>query len=432
MREKGKKRSFLRTLRGRMTLHMLLVTLVPIVVIGCLVYTTMRSSERKASDSVDDTRVALEEEVIGAKLIEVTSGFLGQVATGQAATVWKLAAVPTVVQAAESGSVPNSAADEFLLEELERSTSFDSIAITNKEGGVVAGAYWDRGKKDYYAGTAGLPASLVDSEAWQSAKENGVTVAHPIYLGDTGPTAGLAQMDFAARIEDSGTGETVGVLQFTMRGPAAGIGVMVTGRITAGKLVVFDDNTGDLIFDSSDVTRTQGSAELSDLERAVQAAIVNTDDESGFFIMGDNVATFIRLSSTVEPIYPEEFVTAFSTCGWSVMVQQPEAEAFAELRTMGTLENQLRDSTNTMVMSLGIILAVVLVVVLVVAVLLSRGITRPVTELRDAAEKISMGDISADIPAAGDDEVGDLSESFGRMVAAMRFLYEEEKERGRS
>lgn len=430
MREKSRKRPFLNTLRGRMTLHMLLVTLVPIVVIGCLVYTSMRSSERNASDSVDDTRVALEEDVIGAKLVEVTSGFLGQLITGQAASVWKLAAVPEVVEAARSGSTANPEANEFLKEQLERS-NFKDAAITNEEGDVVAGAYYDTSDL-IQEGIAGLPVSLADSDAWQLAMENGVTVAHPVYLGDTGPTAGQAQMDFAARIQDSSTGEAVGVLQFSFRGPAALVGVMVTGKITSGKLVVFEDNTGDLLFDSSDVTRPQESPELSDLEQAVQSAIVDTDEESGFFIMGDSVATFLRVSSTTAPIYPDEFVTAFSGCGWSVMVEQPEAEAFAELEPMETLEQQLGDSTNTMVISLGIILLVVLVIVLIVAFLLSRSITKPVTELRDAAEKISMGDISVDIPTAGDDEIGDLSESFGRMVAAMRFLYEEEKERGRS
>jgi HAMP domain-containing protein len=254
--------------------------------------------------------------------------------------------------------------------------------------------------------------------------EHGVNVGRPVY------SAGFFQIDFAARID--GASGTVGVLQFSMRGPAALAGTLFTSKISGGKVLMFDEYTGEVLIDTSDFNRDLQAPALTDLEQAVRDAIVNTEANSGYFDMDGNVAVFVRVSSLTAATYSSAFVTGFQSCRWAVMVQQPEEAAFAGLQPMTDLKSDLRHSTNWMVITLGIIMLVVLVWVLVGGFLLSRSITKPVTELRDAAEKISMGDMSVDIPAAGDDEIGDLSESFGRMVAAMKFLYQEEKERGQS
>ena len=53
----------------------------------------------------------------------------------------------------------------------------------------------------------------------------------------------------------------------------------------------------------------------------------------------------------------------------------------------------------------------------------ARRITRPIVELRDAADRISSGDLrGAEIAPAANDEVGDLSRAFQRMLASVRIL----------
>ena len=65
---------------------------------------------------------------------------------------------------------------------------------------------------------------------------------------------------------------------------------------------------------------------------------------------------------------------------------------------------------------------------LIVAFFLSRSIVRPIVQLSDAAEKVSMGDLAVNVEVKSNDEIGDLADSFGRMVTAYRFMAEDEGE----
>ena len=55
------------------------------------------------------------------------------------------------------------------------------------------------------------------------------------------------------------------------------------------------------------------------------------------------------------------------------------------------------------------------VLALLVAVLIARGVSRPVGELAEAAQRIAMGDYSQPVRASGQDEIGRLADAFGKM-----------------
>ncbi len=59
---------------------------------------------------------------------------------------------------------------------------------------------------------------------------------------------------------------------------------------------------------------------------------------------------------------------------------------------------------------------------------LSRKITGPILQLRDIANKVSLGDLNFTNTVNAQDEIGELSDSFDRMVTAVRFLVAEGKE----
>jgi len=65
---------------------------------------------------------------------------------------------------------------------------------------------------------------------------------------------------------------------------------------------------------------------------------------------------------------------------------------------------------------LGLILAVA------ASIVLARAILIPVEYLRGIAEKISLGDLDISVKRHSDDEMGDLAESFSRMVTAVKFF----------
>ena len=71
---------------------------------------------------------------------------------------------------------------------------------------------------------------------------------------------------------------------------------------------------------------------------------------------------------------------------------------------------------NTMIVSL-----VATVVATFLGYLLSRSIVKPVKELTNVAEKVSMGEMNVEVSRVSNDEIGDLADSFSRMVTAVKF-----------
>jgi len=59
------------------------------------------------------------------------------------------------------------------------------------------------------------------------------------------------------------------------------------------------------------------------------------------------------------------------------------------------------------------------------SIIIARGITKPITHLRDVADKISLGDLNTKVSVDTHDEIGDLAAAFERMIAAVRFFASE-------
>ncbi len=63
-----------------------------------------------------------------------------------------------------------------------------------------------------------------------------------------------------------------------------------------------------------------------------------------------------------------------------------------------------------------------IVIAAAASIFLAGSITNPIKKLRDLADKVSMGDLDVANTVTAKDEIGDLSESFDRMVVAVKFL----------
>jgi signal transduction histidine kinase len=64
---------------------------------------------------------------------------------------------------------------------------------------------------------------------------------------------------------------------------------------------------------------------------------------------------------------------------------------------------------------------------LVAALWLARSITRPLLTLRDAALRLSQGDLSYRIPRTGQDEIGQVARAFNEMAQEVQSLLEEQR-----
>ena len=68
--------------------------------------------------------------------------------------------------------------------------------------------------------------------------------------------------------------------------------------------------------------------------------------------------------------------------------------------------------------------AFVIVLVVIVSTVTGRALVKPLNRLRFAADQVSRGDLDVDLDIRSTDEIGDLADSFERMVAAIKFFRE--------
>jgi methyl-accepting chemotaxis protein len=61
---------------------------------------------------------------------------------------------------------------------------------------------------------------------------------------------------------------------------------------------------------------------------------------------------------------------------------------------------------------------------------LARAILTPVDHLKDVAENVSLGNLEVSVQRYSEDEIGDLADSFSRMLAAVKYFQMEAMEKG--
>jgi HAMP domain-containing protein len=99
---------------------------------------------------------------------------------------------------------------------------------------------------------------------------------------------------------------------------------------------------------------------------------------------------------------------------WGLAVKQDCAES---MKPVATMQQRM------------LVIALVITVFVVIASLVAaRAFVRPLGELKAAADRISKGDFDVSIDIRSKDEIGELADSFERMVAAIRFFREKREE----
>lgn len=95
---------------------------------------------------------------------------------------------------------------------------------------------------------------------------------------------------------------------------------------------------------------------------------------------------------------------------WGLVVKIDDEEAMRAA-------NEVR--TRTLQISVAILLLAVLA-----SIFAARELVRPLRQLKDATDRISRGDLGVALAIRSADEIGDLADSFERMVAAIKFFRE--------
>lgn len=119
-------------------------------------------------------------------------------------------------------------------------------------------------------------------------------------------------------------------------------------------------------------------------------------------------------------------LSGFEGFAWGVIVVQPESQALQVLARLIETGSEFERLPVILAHWFGIVFFLAGAVSLVGAVLISGGISRPLIELSQMAQRVEEGDLTARVAVRSHDEVGVLSHAFNTMTAGLR---ERERER---
>ncbi|MCK4717368.1 MAG: HAMP domain-containing protein, partial [Thermoplasmata archaeon] len=89
--------------------------------------------------------------------------------------------------------------------------------------------------------------------------------------------------------------------------------------------------------------------------------------------------------------------------------------------TQGDVETSISEEVNALQIGIYAIIILIIIIDLILASLLAGAITKPLREITEIADRVSTGDMEAQISIkATGDEVGDLVHSFDRMVKSLK------------
>jgi twitching motility protein PilJ len=440
-------RPFLKSISGKIATAVLVTSMVPLFLLGGAAIISILSLKDSADDSLAASREDLADDVVGAGLATESSLVARELDIFMRerisdATVW--ASDPTVIEAARAGAllaeeeglvgqdidaiesrfgdnvarvlpVPDDAGD-YLASQITESSHFGEVFFTDANGFNVA----------ITAQTSDFVQS--DEDWWIEAFDAGISVGDVEY----DDSAGIWAVDISVAVIDPKNDERLGVMK-TVLGVSLiqEIADLYAEQIESGQVTVM--TSGGLILAetatdhqvsrimSEDVNLTDSGS--AGIQEGLAAQAANRVPDS---ILGEE--TVSGHASTAESEFYADTVEGFDGFGWVVVVEQPSAVAFRALEGLEGLQSDLATSGRNMTILIAVVVLLVAVVAIAVGLRLARSFSVPILRLRDVAEKVSLGDLDTKVDVTSDDEIGDLAESFSRMVVAVKFLAADEEE----
>ena len=220
------KRSYLNSLRGKITNRALFIGILPIILIGGLAYFGLSRLITEADQGLEQSRSELLDKVVGANLSATASRVVQQLdgfMLERISDVVTWASAPNVVAAARNAAnvhrtrgLPSLSTEEiegvfeekkslrlypgtdaYLTRQIENSLHFGEVFMTDEYG--------------YNVALTNPTSDFVQSDEgwWVTAMDNGISVGQVEFDS----SAGIWSIDISVRIDDSETGKRLGVMK---------------------------------------------------------------------------------------------------------------------------------------------------------------------------------------------------------------------------
>ena len=385
-----------RSIGTKILVRTMAVSLLPLLVLSGVAFAGLRSLQASATDQVDESRRVLEDESVAATSQDQAASLAREVnATllDRVHDVFGWTRTPVVTSDARAASqfareegltglsinlleerfsdtrttgiAPSSSA--FLAEELEHNPEFREVFFTDANG--------------FNAGLTAETSDFVqsDEEWWQEAWANGISVSDVEF----DESANILAVDISVRIDDQVTGAPLGVMKAVLS--TAFVQSIASARAETGTDYVVALADGQLIAD----TATSHEADrIMNPELAPEAAPAGLSEalaavDTGFVAESETVSGFTRTSTH----FVGADVNGFEGFDWVVVSNQPAEVAFAPLRGLEQLEDDIADSGSSLRNAILLTALLSLTAAVLMARILSRTIVDPIRRLTTAASE---------------------------------------------
>ena len=429
------KRTYFRSIRGKITNRVLFIGIVPMLIIGVLAWLSLSQLTNNVEEELQQGEKVLLDEVVGSNLISVSNQLAAQIDSFMLERIsdaisWSVA--PTVLEAARAAAVlhKKEGLNEMLIRDVEaRFSSEKSFNISPKANAYLQ-TQINRSKhfgEAFFTDANGFNVALTnptsdfvqrDENWWKSAWENGISVGE-VEFDDS---AGIWSVDISVRIDDPRSGRSLGVMKTVL-----GVSLIQELSDTAlrgiekGSVTVVNSDGLLLAETSTKHARSRIMTTGVNFRKSKEASIRTAlgGEFSGYVIGDENVLGFARSSGA--ELYGDT-VDRFGGFNWVAIVQQPTDVALAPLQGLTVVQEHLSQSQNQILLILAIVTVVIFILAVFVAGILAKAITVPLLQLSEHADAISKGDMSRTISINSDDEIGDVADSLKRLMTSLSII----------
>ncbi len=417
-------------LKAKLTMQILAVALIPLLVVGVVVYISFNNSLQKFSTALADTEKRMEASVVGENLSKEatdTVNILNTYVSERINDVQIWASNPLIIDAAVEGSKlatkanlhklsedalekrmsstrklnVNPIATKYLKHQMEKSGVFREIFITEDHGFNVA--------------ITNMTSDFVQKgEAWwDTAWEKGRDIGKVEY----DESAGAYSVAISIRIDDLDTKKPLGVMKAILDASAIQTVANETAKRFKDTNVVIFDSSGRILADTAsnhnkEIIMTDKGKEFYKNLTASKNVGKEGYTREKVNINGKDVDAIIGYSRSKDG--------KESSLNWRAVIAQKRETALEPINKLGDLHDQL---SRLRVYTGGLFIGILLLAAsagLIIALTFSRSVVQPVLHLTEAANRISMGDMDIKISVDSKGEVGKLAESLERMRESLK------------
>ncbi|PYM14413.1 MAG: hypothetical protein DMD81_18015 [Candidatus Rokuibacteriota bacterium] len=456
------------TIRARITRHMLIVGIVPLLLLAVVAYVTMSRAVDLLGTGIDSSAAQLEQRVVGATLAKTAEDLAAQIDSyveERVTDVLIWASDPLVVDAAMRANAmarahgwpgypeiardqatidrieeemkptrtlnPVPAATQYLKDQLHQSKAFKEIFVTDRDG--------------YNAAISNLTSDFVQSDeewwvnAWTKGLDIGGTSQNPLITKKAEPTgtrvvydesAGVWSLAISVRIDHPRTKQPVGVMKAVLDISAVQqIASRAAAKIPGGDVKVVVAATGEVVADTSVQHARQfimsKQVLLNQTNGPRSGHVIGQSDSHDVARPIDQVIGYAR-SGTREDF---KNLPRFEGFGWATVVGQDRQRAFAAFEELTRAQGAVVGQRSWLEAIILIVVVLATAGIVYLGAVLAQRIVAPIHELSEVARRLSAGDLNVRIPVRSTDEVGQLAATLNDAVVRLRSQLRTEAER---